>query len=129
VEFLDTTKNPTSGGFQKVSKNVNRLSAQRSGGARGGCFENAHTVRKKTVVFYCGCYMYNDWRNRTAGLCEPLWSVRLNCQLMTMHILQAQVCGCDSAHPRLPHLERRREASDASKSQLNCKIWHKSIKD
>jgi len=42
-----------------------------------------------------------------SGLCEPLWSNRLNCQLMTMlemmHILQAQVCGCISAHTRLPH--------------------------
>jgi len=40
--------------------------------------------------------MYNYWGDGTdVGLCEPLWSIRLNCQLMTklemMHILQAQV--------------------------------------
>jgi len=38
-------------------------------------------------------------RERTdTGLCEPLWSIRLNCQLMTKLekklILQAQVCDC-----------------------------------
>jgi len=43
------------------------------------------------------------------GLCEPLWSIRLNCQSMTklemMHVLQTQVCGCITAHPGLPHQE------------------------
>jgi len=29
----------------------------------------------------CGCDMYNYCGNRTdTGLCEPLWSIRLNCQ-------------------------------------------------
>jgi len=42
--------------------------------------------------------MYNYWGNRTdTGLCEPLWSIRLNFQLMAelemIYILQAQVCG------------------------------------
>jgi len=45
--------------------------------------------------------MYNYWRDRTdSGLCEPLRSIHLNCQLLTklemMNILQAQVCGCIS---------------------------------
>jgi len=34
------------------------------------------------------------------GLCEPLWSIRQDCQLMakleTQHILQAQMCDCIS---------------------------------
>jgi len=40
-------------------------------------------------------------------------------KLEMMHILQAQVCSCTSAHPGLPHQETKRETSDASKSQLN----------
>ena len=41
--------------------------------------------------------MYNCWGKRTVmGLCEPLWSIRLNYQLVTKlemkHILQEQVC-------------------------------------
>jgi len=41
--------------------------------------------------------MYNyEIERKDTGLCEPLWSIRLNCQLMTKlemkHILQAQVC-------------------------------------
>jgi len=47
------------------------------------------------------------------GLCEPVWSIHLNCQLMTklkmMHILQAKVFGCISAHPGLPHQKTKRE--------------------
>jgi len=39
--------------------------------------------------------------------------------LEMMHTLQAQVCGCISAHPWLPHQKTKRETSDASKSQLN----------
>jgi len=34
------------------------------------------------------------------GLCEPIWSIRMNCQVMTKfqmkHILQAQLCNCSS---------------------------------
>jgi len=48
---------------------------------------------------------------------------RLNCQLLMnlemMHILQAQVYGCISAHPGLPHQKTKQETSYASKSQLN----------
>jgi len=52
--------------------------------------------------------MYNYWETAQIRDCvSQLWSNRLNCQLMTMlemmHILQAQVCGCISAHIRLPH--------------------------
>jgi len=54
-----------------------------------------------------------------AGLCEPLWSIHLNCQLMTklemMHIFQAQACGCISAHPGLSHQKTKRETSDDQK--------------
>jgi len=39
----------------------------------------------------CGCYMHNYRGYGTdTGVCEPLWSIRMNCQLMTklemMHI-------------------------------------------
>jgi len=56
--------------------------------------------------------MYNYVGERTdTDLCEPLWSIRLNCQLMTKletkHILQAQVCDCIST-------KTKRETSDAS---------------
>jgi len=59
-------------------------------------------------------YMYNYRGDRTdTGLCEPLWSILLNCQLMTkvemMHTLQAQVCGSSSAHPGLPHQKTKLE--------------------
>jgi len=58
--------------------------------------------------------MYNFLGDRTdTGLCELLCLIPLNCQLMTkfemMHILQAQVCGCISAHPGLPHKKMKRE--------------------
>jgi len=67
------------------------------------------------------------WGERTVtGLCEALWSIHLNCQLVTkfemMHILQAQVCGCVSAHPGLPHQKMKRESSDASKNPLNQEV-------
>jgi len=63
----------------------------------GTIIENAHKERKKIFVFLCGCCMYNYWGDRTnTGLCVSLWSIRLNCQLMTKlekkHILQAQMC-------------------------------------
>jgi len=33
----------------------------------------------KKLFSLCGCYMYDYWGDRTAtGLCEPLWSIRLN---------------------------------------------------
>jgi len=40
-------------------------------------------------------------------------------KLEMMRILQAQVRDCISAHPGLPHQKKKRETSDASKSQLN----------
>jgi len=40
-------------------------------------------------------------------------------KLEMMHILQAQLCGCISAHPGLSHQKTKRETSDASRSQLN----------
>jgi len=36
-----------------------------------------------------------------------------------MHILQAQLCGCISTHPGVPHQKTKRETNDASNSQLN----------
>jgi len=80
----------------------------------------------------CGCYMYNYWTDRTdKGLCEPLWSVRLNCQLMTMlemiHMLQAQVCCCISAHPRLSHPKTKRETSNVPESQINQASWNRTV--
>jgi len=66
-----------------------------------------HKVRKKTFVLYYVAVIFTLLRDRTdTRLCEPLWLIRLNCQLMTklemMPVLQAQVCGCVSAHPGLP---------------------------
>jgi len=79
-----------------------------------------------------GCDMYSCWGNRTnTGLCETSWSIRLNCQLITnyemMHMMQAQVCGCISAHPGLTHQKTKRENSDASKSQLNQASWNRGV--
>jgi len=61
--------------------------------------ENAHEVRKKIFVFYYVAVIRTITKGRKdTGLCEPLWSIRLKCQLMTKletkHILQAQVCDC-----------------------------------
>jgi len=49
--------------------------------------------------------MCSYWGDRTnTGLCEPLWSIRQNCQLMAklemMHILQAQaeLAGTQGCH-------------------------------
>jgi len=86
----------------------------------------------KTFVFYYVGVICTTTGGRTeSGLCEPLRSIRLNCQLKTklemMHILQAQVWSCISAHPGLPHQETKREASDASKSQLNQASWKKTV--
>ena len=95
--------------------------------------ENAHKVRKKASVFYyvnvkCAT---NWWYRTDTGLCEPLWSIRLNCQLMTklemMRILQAHVCGCISAHPGLPDQKTKRETSNASKSQRNQASWNRAV--
>jgi len=66
-----------------------------------------YKVRKKTFVLYYVAVIFTLLRDRTdTRLCEPLWLIRLNCQLMTklemMPVLQAQVCGCVSAHPGLP---------------------------
>ena len=61
-----------------------------------------------------------------SGICESLWSNRLDCQLMTMlktmYILQAQVCGCISAHPRLPHQKIKRETVMHQKSAKSSKL-------
>jgi len=40
-------------------------------------------------------------------------------KLEKMPILQAQMCGCISTHPALPHAKTKRETGGASKSQLN----------
>ena len=64
----------------------------------------------------------------------PMWRrdwIRLDCQLVTrlemMHILQAQVWSCISAHPGLPHQKTKRETNDASKSQLHQASWNRTI--
>ena len=58
--------------------------------------ENAHEVRKKIFVFYVAVICATTGGRTDTGFCVPLWSIRLNCQLMTKletnHILQAQVC-------------------------------------
>ena len=79
----------------------------------------------------CECYMYNyNWGYRTdTGLCEPSWSIRLNCQsqanLEMMHVLQAQVCGCISAYSGWPDQKTKRET--ISKSQLNQASWNRTV--
>ena len=59
----------------------------------------AWSTQENFRFLLCGCYMYNYWGDRThTGLCEPLWSICLNCQLMLKlemtQIFQARVCGC-----------------------------------
>ena len=70
-------------------------------------------------------------RGTDTGLCEPLWSIPLNCLLMMkfemMHILQAQVCDCISVYSGLPHQKMKQETSDASKSQLNQAGWNGKV--
>jgi len=44
-----------------------------------------------------------------------------------MHILQAQMCGCISAHSGLLHQRTKRETSDALKSQLNKASWNRKV--
>ena len=86
-------------------------------------------ARKLSVCYYVNIEHATNWGYKTdTGLCGPLWSIRLNCQLMTrlemMDTLQAQVCGFISAHRRLPDKKMNRETSDAWKSQLNQAIWN-----
>jgi len=58
--------------------------------------ENAHKERKKTFLFMWLLYAQLQGSRADTGLCLQLWSIRLNCQLMTKletkHTLQAQVC-------------------------------------
>jgi len=71
--------------------------------------EKAHKIRKKTRFFIMWPFNMQPLGHRTdTGLFGPLWSIHLNCQLLTklemMYTLQAQVYGCLSAqHLRLPH--------------------------
>jgi len=58
--------------------------------------ENAHEVHKKIFIFYIMWLLYARTitkGRKDTGLCEPLRSIRLKCQLMTKletkHILQA----------------------------------------
>ena len=39
-------------------------------------------------------------------------------KLEMMHMLQAQVSGCISAYPELPHQRKKQETADALKSKL-----------
>jgi len=45
---------------------------------------------------------------------QSAWTVKVRTKLEMMHILQAQVCVCISAHPGLPHQKTKRETRDAS---------------
>jgi len=83
-------------------------------------------------ITWVSAYMYNYWGDRTdTGICQPSWSILLNCQLMAklemMHTLQAQVCGSISAHPGLPHQKTKLETRDASRSQINQASWNRTI--
>ena len=77
--------------------------------------------------------MYNHWGHRIdTGLCGLLWSIGLNCQLMTklemMHILQAQVCRCISAHLwLLPTSKKETWNWRCIKSQLNQASWNINV--
>jgi len=54
---------------------------------------------------------------------QSAWTTNLMAKLEMMHILEAHVWSCISAHPGLPHQKTKREASDALKSQLNEASW------
>jgi len=58
--------------------------------------ENAHKVRKKSSFFMWLLYVQPMSNQSRYGLVCAVWSIRLNCQLMTKletkHIPQAQVC-------------------------------------
>ena len=89
--------------------------------------ENEHKVRKEIFVFLCGYYICNYWGDRTdTGLCVSLWSIRLNCYLMTKletkHILQAQACDGISTKKRT-----KRETSDTSLNQQNQARWYRTV--
>ena len=47
-------------------------------------------------------------------------------KLEMMHMLEAQVFGCISAHQSLQHQKTKWETSDASKRQLNQAGWKKT---
>jgi len=59
-----------------------------------------------------------------------VWAIVINLpeltKLDTMHIFQAQVCGCISSHPGLSHQKTKWETSDASKSQLSQASWNRT---
>jgi len=63
------------------------------------------------------------------GLCEPLWSNRLNCQSSKWCTYCKHKCAgsCISVHPGLPHQKRKREISDASKRQLSQASWNRTV--
>ena len=85
--------------------------------------KNAHKAPKKTFVFYYATVICTTTGGRThISLCEPLWSIRLNCQFGTnlerMHKLQAQVCGCVLAPGRIQPVSLGGDFS---------KIWYSNI--
>jgi len=48
-------------------------------------------------------------------------------KLETMHILQAQLCGCICTYAGLPYQRTKPETSDALKSQLNKARWNRKV--
>ena len=55
-------------------------------------------AKKFSFVVMCLLYVQPLGSSTSTGVCEPLWSIHLNCQLTMklkmMHVLQAQVCSC-----------------------------------
>jgi len=85
--------------------------------------ENAHKAGNRTFVFY-----YVVVKSTTAGSTEQTRAclshydqstLTANDAARMMHILQAQVCGCISAHPGLSHQKLKQRTSDASIGQVN----------
>jgi len=79
-------------------------------------------VRKFPILLY-DCCTYNYWGTEHIRACvsrydQSAWTAVLMTKLEMIRILQAQVCGCISAHPGLSDQKRKGETSDASKSQL-----------
>jgi len=91
-------------------------------------------TRKLSFFIIWLLYMCSYWGYRKdAGLCEPLWSILLNCQLMMnremMHILQAQVCGCTAFTYQGCHLNKRnrklvihQKVSDIKQVEINRRV-------
>jgi len=83
--------------------------------------ENAHKVENFRFIIWLLYVQILGGLNKYRLVCVPLWSIRLNCQLMTKHtLLVAYRCAPVLAQKTKP------ETTDTSKNQLNQARWNRT---